>query len=75
MFDINELFNEFGSNTIKVSVFGIIANGAELTHIHRTDDGNVELWAGCPDTDKFAEELFVSKERKREILEEILDNM
>ena len=75
MFDINELFDDFDSNTIRVSDFGIIANSAELTHIHRTDDGNVQLWAGNPDTDKFAEELFVSKERKREILEEILDNM
>ena len=75
MFDINELFNEFNTNTIIVSDFGIIVNGAELTHVHRTDDGNVQLWAGNPDTDKFAEELIVSKERKREILEEILDNM
>lgn len=75
MFGINELFDDFGSNNIRVSDFGVIVNGAELTHIYRTNDGDVQLWAGNPDTDKFAEELIVSKERKREILEEILDNM
>ena len=71
MKSINELFNDFDSNTIIVSDFGIIANGVELTHIHLTDDGNIQLWSGNPDTDKFAEELIVSEERKREII----DNM
>ena len=75
MFGINELFDDFGTDTIRVSDFGIIVNGAELTHIHRTDEGDVQLWAGNPDTDKFAEELIVCKEEKREILEDILDNM
>ena len=69
MKSINELFNDFDSNTIIVSDFGIIANGVELTHIHLTDDGNVQLWSGN------AEELIVSEERKREILKEIIDNM
>jgi len=72
--DIYELFEEFGTNTISVSKFRIVANGSLVDYIHLTDDGIVQIWSGNPNTDKYAEELNLSKPERRRVFEEILEN-
>ena len=73
--EIYELFEEFDTNTITVSDFRIIANGCLVSNIHLTDNGEIQIWAGNPDTDKCAEELMLSSAERRRVLEEVLENI
>ena len=72
--DIYELFDEFDTDTITVSDFRIVADGSLVTCIHLTDDGIIQIWAGNPNTDKYAEELKLSNSERRRVFEEILEN-
>jgi hypothetical protein len=70
-----ELFDEYDSNTISVSDFNIVIGGTRVDYIHKGDNGDISIWAGNPDTDKFAEELLPDKAQKREVLELIWEYM
>ena len=74
-FDLDELFDEYDTNTLSVSDFNIVINGIRVDYIHKKDNGDIGIWAGNPDTDKYAEELLLSREEKREILELIWEYM
>ena len=74
-FDLDELFDEYDTNTISVSDFQIVFQGIRVDNIHREDNGNISIWAGNPDTDEYAEELLPNKTEKRKILELIWENM
>lgn len=73
--EIYELFEEFGTNTITVSDFRIIADGCLVNNIHLADNGDVQIWSGNPDTDKYAEELMLSNAERRRVFEEVLENI
>ena len=73
--EIDELFNEYDTDTIQVSDFRIVFQGTLVDNIHRDENGKISLWAGNPDIDKYAEELLPSKEEKRQILELIWEYM
>ena len=73
MNDILDLFNEFDTNTICVSDFGIITNGIRVDHIRKTKNGKIQIWAGHPD-EKYAEELVLNRAERKRILEEIVEN-
>lgn len=73
MFEIYDLFDEFDTNVLSVSDFGIITNGVLVTHVCLTDDNEVQIWAGNPE-DKYAEELVLNKAERKRILEEIVEN-
>ena len=70
MSDILEWFQEFETDVLPVEQFGIIAQGCLVTHLHLNETGEVEIWAGNPDEDKYAEELLLSKAEARRVLEE-----
>ncbi len=72
--DIYELFQEFNTTTITVSDFGIVADGSLVDYIRLTDDGTIQIWAGNPNTDKYAEELKLSNSERRKVFEEILES-
>lgn len=76
MKEIYELFDEFGTDIIVVSDFGIITNGVLVDCIIRSQQTNnkIEIWSGNPDVDKYAEELILSKDERKRILEEILEH-
>lgn len=74
MFEIYDLFTEFDIDTICVSDFSIITSGVRVDNIHKTENGEVQIWAGNPDTDEYAEELVLDKAEKRRVFEEILEN-
>ena len=74
-FNLDELFDEYDTNTISVSDFNIVIKGTRVDYIHREDNGDISIWAGNPDTDKFAEELLLDKTQKREVLELIWEDM
>lgn len=74
MFEIYDLFTEFDTDTICVSDFSIITIGVRVDNIHKTENGEVQIWAGNPDTDEYAEELVLDKAEKRRVFEEILEN-
>lgn len=73
MNDIYELFDEFDTDIIVVSAFGIITNGVRVDCIVRNQQTNnsIEIWAGNPYEDKYAEELVLSKAERKRVLEEI----
>ena len=73
--EIVELFNEYDTDTIQVSDFRIVFQGTLVDYIHKDENGKISIWAGNPDTDKYAEELLPSKEEKRQILELIWEYM
>lgn len=68
-FEMDELFDEYDTDTISVSDFGITYQGTAVDYIHRGNDGRISIWSGNPDTDKYAEELLPDKTTKRKILE------
>ena len=72
-YEIYSLFDEFDTNTIGVSDFGIKYKGILIDYIHIDNDGNISIWAGNPDTDKDAEELFPNEYQRKKIFDEILD--
>ena len=75
MFDISELFDEFDTNIVIVSDFRIIVNGTLVDCVIKNEATNeIEIWAGNPQEDKYAEELILSKEERKRIFEEILEN-
>lgn len=74
MFEIYDLFTEFDTDTICVTDFSIITIGVRVDNIHKTENGEVQIWAGNPDTDEYAEELVLDKAEKRRVFEEILEN-
>lgn len=68
-FEMDKLFDEYDTDTISVSDFGITYQGTAVDYIHRGNDGRISIWSGNPDTDKYAEELLPDKTAKRKILE------
>ena len=72
--NIQELFEEFDASVLHVSDFGIITNGVRVDNIHLTDEGNIQIWCGNPDNDKYAEELLLNESEKQKIFEDILKN-
>jgi hypothetical protein len=75
MNSIYDLFRVFDTDTICVTDFNIVVRGIRVDNIVKTINGDVQIWAGNPHTDKFAEELVLSSSEKRLVFEEILDNM
>ena len=73
--EIDELFEEYDTDTISVSDFQIVCQGTLVDNIHRDENGKISIWAGNPDTDKYAEELLPNKKEKRQILEMIWEYM
>ena len=73
--EIYELFEELGTSTITVSDFRIIADGCLVSDIHLADNGDIQIWAGNPETDKYAEELMLSGAERRRVFEEVLENI
>lgn len=73
--ELNELFEEYESNSIRVSDFGLTHRGVRIDYIHRDDNGKISIWAGNPDTDKHAEELLPDRSERKEILEMIWENL
>jgi hypothetical protein len=75
MFDIYDLFDEFDTDIVVVSDFDIITNGVRVDCILQNPQTNkIEIWAGNPVEDKYAEELVLSKAERKRIFEEILEN-
>ena len=72
MFDIFELFEEFDTDVIRVSDFGIIADGTLVDYIVKKGN-DIEIWAGNIEDD-YADELILSKAERKRIFEEILEN-
>jgi len=75
MNEINELFNDFDTNTLCVSDFNIVVRGTRVDNIVKTDSGSIQIWAGNPLTDKNAEELVLSPLEKKDVFDQIIDNM
>lgn len=70
-----ELFDEFSTEVIPVSDFRIITNGVLVDCIIlNPQTGKIEIWAGNPYEDKYAEELILIKDERKRILEEILEH-
>jgi len=73
--NIQDLFNEYETDSICVSDLGIIVQGARLDYIVKDEDGKVHFWGGNPETDKYAEEFVMDKETEKFVCEEILEKM
>ena len=73
--EIRELFDEYETNSVRVSDFDIFANGARVDYIHITDKGDIQVWCGNPDTDKHACELVLNKNEKQRVFGEVLKYM
>lgn len=74
---VNEIFNlfeEFDTNNLIVSDFGIRNSGALITNIILNDDNSVSVWAGDPYINKHAEEIVLDDAQKDGILKEVCDN-
>ena len=74
-FDLDELFDEYDTNTLLVSDFNIVIKGTRVDCIHKEDNGDISIWAGNLDTDKYAEELLLNKIEKRKVFELIWEYM
>ena len=72
MFDIYEIFEEYDTNNVVVTDFGIISNGCLVTNLVKTENGDIQIWAGDPDN-KFSEELVLSKAERKRVFEEVLE--
>jgi hypothetical protein len=75
MVEILELFDYFDSDIICVKDFGIVRAESLITHIALNDKGEVTLWSGNPQEDKYADEIILSKEERRLVFEEILEHI
>ena len=71
---IKNLFYEYDTDIIIVSDLKIITNGIAVDAITNDSEG-IKIWAGNPITDKYSEELVLSKEERKRIFEEILEAM
>ena len=71
---IENLFYEYSTYIIIVSDLGIITNGVAVDAITNDSEG-IKIWAGNPISDKYSEELVLSKEERKRIFEEILEAM
>ena len=74
-YGIDELFDKYDTDTISVSDFRITYQGILIDYIHRDNDGEISIWSGNPDNDKYAEELLPNRADKRNILELIWEYM
>ena len=74
MGELKELFYEYETDNLQVADLGITTQGVLLTNVIN-NNGNVEFWSGDPTTEKYAEELILSKCDKDWIIEEICDLM
>ena len=73
--NIQDLFNEYETDSICVTDLGIIIQGARLDYIVKDEYGRIHYWGGNPETDKYAEEFVLEKEEERLVCEEILEEM
>jgi len=74
MDELKELFTEYETDNLSVGDFGITTQGALVTNVIN-NKGKVEFWSGDPTTQKYAEELMLSKYEKDRIIEEICNLM
>lgn len=75
MTEIIALFDEFDTDIICVSDFGIQFRGARVDNIMLGEDGEVKIFGGDPTNENgHFEEFLPTKEEKRLIFEEILEN-
>lgn len=70
--EIFELFEEFDTDVIRVSDFGIVTNGTLVDYIVKKGN-DIEIWAGNIEDD-YADELILSKAERKRIFEEIVEN-
>lgn len=73
--EIQNLFNDFETDTLCVADLGIVCHGTLVTHIHRDEKGDVQIWAGDMDNDKYAEELILNRDEWKLVMSEVLDNL
>ena len=74
MDELKELFSEYETDNLSVGDFGITTQGVLVTNVINGKD-KVEFWSGNPTSEKYAEELILSKCEKDRIIEEICDLM
>ena len=67
---IFDLFEDFTTDNLFVADFGITVQGALVTNIIN-NNGKVEVWAGNPVEDKYAEQLVLDKSELDAILDEV----
>jgi len=72
--NINEIFEEYDTNIVCVSDLGIQYRGARVDYITQDEHGSVQIWGGHPD-DKYSEEFLPTKEERKLIYEQILEEM
>ena len=70
---MNNIFEDFGTE-VCVTDLNLIYQGARIDYVI-SNNGEVEFWAGNPETDKFAEQLIMPKQTARTYLEMIEDFM
>ena len=68
---IYNLFEEYETDTLSVSQFGIVVRGTCVDYLHLNKQGEIEIWAGNPDNDKYAEELLLTKSERDYIFDEV----
>lgn len=73
-FELNELFNDYGTNTISIRDFHLVFQDTFIDYIHRDDGGEISIWAGNPDTDKSARELLPEETQRNPLLKLILEH-
>lgn len=74
MSELKSFFEEYG-NFVCIQDLGIVCHGTLITHIIRVTDKHIQLWAGNPDEDKYAEQLILSKDELEAIIKQILNLM
>lgn len=72
--ELNQLFDEYG-DTLVVADFGITPHphGDLLTHVHRTEDGQVQYWSGNMDADKHSAEIVLTDEEKEKVKHKLIE--
>ena len=75
MKELLDLFKEFDTDMLPISDFGIQYRGARVDNLCLNEDGTISIWGGNPQTDKHAEEFLPTREEKKLIFEQVLENM
>lgn len=70
----SNIFDEFDSDMVCVSDLNLIYQGTRIDYVIN-NDGNIEFWAGNPETDKYAEQLMIPRQTARTYMEMIEDKM
>ena len=73
MEEIYEIFEEFETNVLPIKDFGIVMNECLVTHLYLNDKGVIEVWAGNPVEDEYAEQLILTKSQLETLFDEVCD--